>query len=282
MKTILISLLLILTTVNLVLSLWRLADRRADRAEIARLLAQQPSAPDRFTAELIADLPEPARRYFTYAITEGTPLLTVAEIEMHGQFSLGTRAAPNYMTIDAVQVLAAPHGFVWKVSGGSGVMLLSGSDSGQWMRFWLAGLIPVVRFGGDADLVRSAFGRNVAEASFWTPAALLPGQGVIWEGVNENTARYTMTHEGIAQSVDVTVDADGRPIEVQFQRWSNANAEGVHRLQPFGGTLSNFREVQGFRLPMHMEAGNYFGTQDYFPFFIVDVSAVRFPQTSAD
>lgn len=280
MKTMLIALLLVISTILLVLGLWRMADHRADLVEMDRLRALQPGAPNLFTAAMIADLPDPARRYFTYSITEGTPLLTVAEVAMHGQFSLGTRDAPNYMAMDAVQILAAPHGFVWKMSGGSGLMLMSGSDSGQWTRFWLAGLVPVARFGGDPDHTRSAFGRYVAEAAFWTPAALLPGPDVSWEGVDEDTARYTMTRGGTAQSVDVTVDAQGRPIEVHFQRWSNANPEGIYRLQPFGGTLSDFQEVQGFRVPMHVEAGNFFGTDDYFPFFIADVSLVRFPSES--
>lgn len=176
-------------------------------------------------------------------------------------------------------MLAAPAGFVWKMSGGSGLMQMSRSDGGHWTRFWLVGLLPVARFGGDPDHIRSAFGRYVAEAAFWTPATLLPGSDVMWEAVDENTARYSMVHEGIAQSVDVTVDAEGRPIEVQFQRWSNANPEGVHRLQPFGGFLSDFQEVKGFRVPMHVEAGNLFGTDAYSPFYIVDVTEMRFPTT---
>ena len=259
------------------LSIWRLADHRADRAEMNQLLAMQPDDPSKFTANVIAGLPEPARRYFTFAIMEGTPLLTVAEIEMRGQFSLGNRDAPNYMDMEASQVLAAPVGFVWKMSGGSGLMRVSGSDSGRWTRFWLAGLAPVARIGHNSDHARAAFGRYVAEAAFWTPAALLPGPDVTWEAVDQNTAQFTINYEGIAQSVDVTVDAEGRPIVVQFQRWSNANPEGVHRLQPFGGFLTDFQEVQGFRVPMHVEAGNFFGTDEYFPFFIADVSEVRFP-----
>jgi hypothetical protein len=106
-----------------------------------------------------------------------------------------------------------------------------------------------------------------------------PRSTVLTQAVDENTARYTMLHDGIAQSVDVTVDEKGHPTEVQFQRWSNANPDGVHRLQPFGGFLSSFQEVHGFRVPMHVEAGNFFGTDAYFPFYIVDVSAVRFPTT---
>ena len=34
------------------------------------------------------------------------------------------------------------------------------------------------------------------EALFWSPAALLPGSGVVWEKVDENTGRVTVT-EGL-------------------------------------------------------------------------------------
>ncbi|WP_425045214.1 DUF6544 family protein [Primorskyibacter sp. S87] len=93
----------------------------------------------------------------------------------------------------------------------------------------------MARFAAKTDHTRSDFGRYVDEAAIWTPAALFPGPNVKREAVDENTARYSMMSVGIAQSVDVTVDTEGRPVVVQFQRWSNANPEGVHRLQPSGG-----------------------------------------------
>ncbi len=257
---------------------WRMLDHRADRTEIARLIDLQPSSPARFSADMVADLPEPAQRYFRFAIAEGTPLYTVARIEMGGQFSLGTKDAPNYMNMTATQVLAPPEGFVWKMSGGAGLMRMSGSDSGRWTRFWLAGLVSVARFGGDPDHTRSAYGRYVAEAMIWAPAALLPGPSVTWEPLDESAARVVIRHGDLEQAVDLTVDVEGRPVEIVFQRWSNANPEGVHRLQPFGAFLSDFRDVAGFRMPFHVEAGNLFGTDAYFPFFLADVTEISFPQ----
>ncbi|WP_254277140.1 DUF6544 family protein [Halomonas sp. 3H] len=259
------------------LVLMRFLDRHADRVEWRRLAALQPGVAKRFEPEMIANLPEPARRYFGYTIRPGTPVLPVAEIDMRGQFSLGTKQQPDYRPMEARQILAAPDGFVWAMRTRGG-MPLSGSDSGGWTRFRIFGLIPVARLGGDPDHTRSAFGRYVAESLFWTPAALLPGPGVTWQPVSENTARVTVRQGALEQAVDVTVDAAGRPVEVSFQRWSNANPDKVHRLQPFGGYLSDFREVGGYRLPFRVEAGNMFGSEDYFPFFLVDVTDIRFPR----
>jgi hypothetical protein len=258
------------------LTFLRLRDRRADREEWARLAALQPRVPQRFDLAMVAGLPEPAQRYFRFAILPGTPLLPVAEIDMAGRFSLGSKARPDYRPMEARQILAAPEGFVWAMRTRGG-MPISGSDSGGWTRFRIFGLIPVARQGGDPDHRRSAFGRYVAEALFWTPAAALPGPAATWEGVDADTARVTFRHDGLEQAVDVVVDAEGRPREVRFLRWSNANPEGRHRLQPFGGLLSEFREVGGYRLPFRVEAGNMFGTDAYFPFFLADVTAIHFP-----
>ena len=257
---------------------WRQIDHRSDQVEMERLIALQPISPLQFSKSMVADLPSSARRFFDFVIAEGTPLFTVAEIEMNGQFSLGSKESPNYLDMKAVQILAPPHGFVWKMSGGSGLMHLSGSDAGAWTRFWIAGILPVARLGGDVDHARSAFGRYAAESAFWAPASLLPQFGVAWTMVDDDTARFTMERDGIVQDVEITLDEQGLPVRVEFERWSNANADGVHRLQPFGGFLSEFREFQGFHLPTNIEAGNFFGTDDYFPFFIVDVTDVRFPQ----
>lgn len=192
-----------------------------------------------------------------------------------GSFPSRNRLAPANLTVP-YQILAAPHGFVWRLNL-PGFIPVSGSDSGRWTRFRILGFIPVARMGGDSDHTRSAYGRYVAEAVFWSPAAILPRAGVTWEEVDESTARVTVTHGEPSQAVDVTVNAEGKPIEVFFMRWSNANTEKKHRLQPFGGTLSDFRFVQGFKLPFKVEAGNMFDTSEHFTFFKAEVEAIRFP-----
>jgi len=174
-------------------------------------------------------------------------------------------------------VLASPNGFVWEMHAQSGHLRLSGSDSGAWTRFWMGGVMPVARAGGDADHARAAYGRMVAEAVFWAPAALLPRPDVTWQAVDADTARVTVRHGGMVQSVDISLGRDGQPMHVVFDRWSDANPEKTYQKQPFGGYLSAFRTVQGYCVPTHVEAGNFFGTDAYFPFFIADVTEVSFP-----
>jgi len=122
---IVVAILSVLAAVLLAFVVLRGLDQRAMTAEWQRLAALQPAAPERFSPDMVKDLPEPARRFFAFAIRPGTPLLPVVTIEMTGRFSLGTKEAPNYLPMAARQILASPEGFVWAMRT-TGAMPVSG------------------------------------------------------------------------------------------------------------------------------------------------------------
>lgn len=265
-----------------VLQAWRFSEKRSIDADWNQLRAAAPKAPGLFKAELVQHLPDAARRYFLFTIAEGTPLQSVSEIRMSGEIALGDKDTPNYQPMQASQILAPPHGFIWSVEAGLGAMRMSGSDGmlldRSWTRFWINRMLPVVRAGGDENHLRASFGRVVAEAVFWAPASLLPGSGVQWEaGAGPNRARAVVVRGSLTQSLEMEVAADGRPLWVMIPRWSNVNPQKEWRVQPFGGSLSEFRRFGGFTLPTRVEGGNHFGTEDYFPFFRARVEAIAFP-----
>jgi hypothetical protein len=241
--------------------------------------------PEPFDPAMVEGLPGPARRWFLRAIAPGTPLRAVAEIEMEGELGLGDRDAPRYLPMRARQVLAPPHGFVWIATMASGwPMRVSGSDGyaasgaagGAWTRFWLLGLVPVARAADTPDLLRSAAARGIAEAALWAPAALLPGEGVVWEPVDDRRARAVVSHGGERFPVELEVAEDGRLLSLLMLRWSDANPERAFRWQPFGGTVAEEARFGGYTVAGRVEAGNHFDTEDYFPFFRAHVLDLRF------
>lgn len=268
--------LLAILLVAAALLLWRGSDTLRAASAWKRLAKMAEGETRTYDPAMIADLPEPAQRYFRFTIRPGTKLSSVAVFEMEGEMGLGDKTDPKYQPMRAKQILAPPHGLVWRMTAGP----ISGSDGAtqgtSWTRFWLFHVIPVVRVAGDPDHFRSAFGRVVSEAAFWTPAALLPSDTVTWSEQGPDTARATFTHGGLTQSVDVTVDGEGMPVQVLIERWSNANADKVFRLQPFGGVLSEPEDFGGFRIPTRVEGGNLIGTKDYFPFFKAKVTKLEF------
>jgi hypothetical protein len=198
MITLFLAFVLTMTAGVAALHLWRWADKRAKRTVWGRLAATPPRLPALFDPAILADLPEPAQRYFRFVIAPGTRLSTVSEVDMEGELSLGSADNPRYRPMGARQMLCPPHGLVWRVKGGQGLMWVVGFDGIEgersWSRFWLFGLVPPVRAGGSRDHLRAAFGRVVGEAAIWAPAALLSQNGVTWEAIDENPARATVAY----------------------------------------------------------------------------------------
>jgi hypothetical protein len=253
----------------------RLLDIRNDKKTWQSLIRNASQTAGIFDPHLIEGLPEPARRYFNFSIAPGSPIVSAVELEMTGELGLGSIEEPKYSPMIAQQILAPPQGLVWRVQVGAIVGSDGATNTSSWTRFWLFGLIPVVRVGNNEDHHRSAFGRVVAEGAFWTPATLLPCDNVRWEEIDENTARAIVTNEDFEQNVDVTVAQDGQPTHVVISRWSNENPDRAFKLQPFGGYLSDFCRFGGYMLPTSVEGGNHFGTDKYFPFYKAKISEIR-------
>ena len=271
----------VLLTAAMVLALWV---HSRDENQVARVWAALETAreanPPRYDPAMVTDLPEIAQRYFTRAITPGTPLHRLVKLEMNGRFILNG----NDLPMTAQQILAPPAvGFVWQARIGSGLMRFAGSDGyhrapereESWTKFWLRGLIPLARIGDNPDHASAAATRAMLEA-IWVPASLLPQYGAQWEQIGPDTAEIRFTGLQNMEPMRIRLDAEGNPTEVWALRWTDANPERVYRLQPFGGRMLEMTDKQGFRIPSRVELGNLWGTPDYVPFFLATITRAEF------
>jgi hypothetical protein len=257
------------------------ADRRQAQQVWEALEAAADSNPPPYDPQMVADLPEIARRYFEHAIEPGTPLHRVVRLEMEGTFVLNG----NSMPMRARQILAPPaEGFVWQAEVGAGLMRFAGSDShhapaggpvDSWTKFWLRGLVPLARIGTSPDHARAAATRTMLEA-VWAPASLLPQFGVHWTQTGANGAEIRFDAAPDIEPMQMTLDAEGNPTEVVAQRWTDANPERVYRRQPFGGRMLETGRFAGFTIPRRVELGNLYGTSDYVPFFLGTITSAEF------
>jgi hypothetical protein len=243
------------------------------------LIENAPAPTRTFDPRSIEAMPEIARRYFAHAIAPGTPLSSLAEVEMSGTFSLGTRTQPMSFAMTARQLLAAPHAFVWIASMHSGPAWISGSDvlAGDvgWTRFWLGGLLQVANDGISEDFLRSAVARPALEA-IWAPASLLPERGVRWTAAGPDTADVVIPTAHGELTITLVLEKSGKVRQVSTLRWTNANSRKVFAYQPFGGTVAAETTFAGYTVPSILSIGNMFGTGEYFPFFEARVSAIKY------
>lgn len=252
-----------------------LAARAQDASTIRRLRGElertdgdrTDQQPSRFAPEMVADLPEPVRRYFLHAIRSGAPLARAVRLTMAGEMRLGPGQA--WLPFRACQVLAPSKGFVWEASVGEGLMRFSGADTYAYGRgrvtFRLWDLIPVARAGGP-DVSRSARGRLAIE-SIWQPAALLPQRGVRWTAIDDQTARATVTIDGEPVPLTVTIAPDGRLLSVRMERWGNLMADGRFAPIPFGADITEETSFGGYSVPSQLSVRWWYGTSRAFEFF---------------
>jgi hypothetical protein len=228
-----------------------------------------------FDPGMVADLPEPARRFLLRAIEPGTPLARSVELEMHGTIRLDADRDPLPMT--ATQVLAPPTGFVWQARTAGGLMRIRGYDRyGQGegeMRWHLWGLIPVMRATGE-DTDRSAAGRLAMEAVL-LPSALLPQRGARWEAVDDSTARFHLTVGRETVATTLRVDAEGRPVRASAMRWRGDAGPGGGYVR-FDVEMEGEASSDGYRIPARVQAGWELGEPDEFRFFDATLDRVTF------
>lgn len=254
------------------LALWAARVRQEQALEPLWRELEMAGAEEAFDPAMVAGLPAPPQRYLRRAIAPGTPLARSARLTMHGTLRLSPGG--DALPMRAEQVLSPPAGFIWRARVGRGAMRVRGFDRygrGEGaMRWWMLGLVPIVRAGGE-DVTRSAAGRLGGEAVL-VPGALLPGRGAVWEAVDDSTARVRMMVDGEPVVTTLRIDGEGRLRHASIQRWRDA-ASGYAR---FDVELSDERRFGGYTVPTRLRAGWRLGEPDAFPFFDATIDSVEY------
>ncbi len=216
-----------------------------------------------FEEDMVAGLPDPARRYFLHAIQPGTPLASGFRWRYQGTLRTG-RDAP-WMDLRAEQILVRDRGFVWKARVSQTPLFLTGADhyldGDSRMRISAFGLIPVVNASGP-DISRSASARLLIEG-IALPPALLPGQNVKIEPVDESRFRATVRLGEWETPITLTVDEVGRPTELVLDRWGDYTPDKSFRLIPYGAMLGEEATFGNYTIPTAISVGWWYGTPDY-------------------
>lgn len=237
--------------------------RRRLRRMAERELVGPPAAAS-FGPQELAGLPAPVRRYFVAAIDDGTPLATTVRLQMRGRIRLG-----RWIPFTARQVLAPHRGFLWDARAAGVITGYDRSIGGIGeMDFRLLGIVTVMHAEGP-DIDRSAAGRAAAEA-VWLPTALLPRFGVEWTADDARHLRARFTVGDVPVDLRLTIDADGHPVDVVFDRWGDPDGAGAFGWHRFGGEITRTQRAGALTLPTEGRLGWHYGTprwQEHGEFF---------------
>ncbi len=229
---------------------WRRSTARWARRLAAHEAPPCPGEAAVVALEQLAGLPEPAERYFAFALTRGQPLVQRARLKQGGELAVRAGAWCPFTAVEHFTV--RPPGFLWDAHVRMAPLIatrvrdsyLAGMGATEAR---LAGLIPLAKLRGTPEIAAGALLRYLAEA-VWFPTALLPTERLSWEPVDADTGRVTLTDEGITVALDVHLGPRGEIVRATGMR--HRMIDGATVLTPWVCHYRDYARTAGMMVPM--------------------------------
>jgi len=204
-----------------------------------------------FTKEDLEGLPKPVKEYLENVLNEGQPYITTVRLKQKGEF----RVQESWKPFTATQHYSTtPPGFIWDASIDFfpliPVRVVDMYKDGEGsLRGKLLSTITVAEAKTSPEMNSAEFTRYLSETP-WFPTALLPGQGVEWEPVDDNTARATLEHRGAKASLLFYFNDRNEITKVHTEeRYRQEDGS----FQPWTGYFENYQVKNGILVPLDGE-----------------------------
>jgi hypothetical protein len=219
---------------------------------------------------LIAELPEPVRRYLAHALPASVPATSGVRLRMTGKIKLAL-----WLPFTAMQHCDG-RSFEWRARVGLGpfapLEVVDRYANGT-------GSVTGRLFGGhelfhqaDEHVRRSAAGRSALEAIL-APASLLPGRGVSWRAEDDQHIVASSYLEPEQIDVHMQIDSRGALRSVSAERWGDTDNH-AHGYLTFGGDMRAERRFGELVIPGQLTVGWHYGSAEYKPFFHARIRAL--------
>lgn len=234
-------------------------DTRAE--SLAELAKQSPS--QKFTYTEIDSLPVPVQKYFRFAMDEGIAKPRFARLKQSGQFKTNIGADFKDLSADQYSITFQP-GFIW--SGEIDFAKL----------IWVKGVDTYFKNSGDFLIkfmsgitITKESGREIAQAQIvrwlleglWYPSALLPSKYISWSEIDSSSANIHFKKDSLQIDAAVYFNNDGSIDKIKTKRYMTTTSGPV--LTDYTGHFSNYKDVNGIRIPFHGEVEWNLENQDF-------------------
>lgn len=209
-----------------------------------------------FTHAHLEGLPAPVQRYFYTVLKEGQEYIRLARMKQTGQFNLGEEKE-NWKPFTAEEYFTAhPFGFVW-IARISAAPLLAVTVRDRYFRgagsmlAKFASTITIIDQADQPELNAGALVRCLTE-SVWLPTALLPGENLRWEAIDDSSARVVFSDEGIQAVAVFHFNSRGEVFKITVpDRYREV--KGQYVITPWTIYLGEYQEFQGVKIPTRAE-----------------------------
>lgn len=212
------------------------------------------TAPAPVTAEDLAGLPEPVRRWLTRVGVVGRPRVLDARIRFDGLLRSGPDEGWMRGPAEQHNFFDPPARYFFMRASRLGVpaqVYHRYAGSAATMEARLLGVLPLVDAAGE-EMTRAETVTVLNDLFLFAPGAV-PGMPLAWEELGEGRVRVTLTNAGQTVSADLTFDEAGDLVGF-VSRDRSRTGDGTFQVVPWSTPVLAFGEVGGLRLPVEAEA----------------------------
>ncbi len=201
-------------------------------------------------------LPAPVQRYLDAVLPDKARRISMVTLRHKGQFNM-SESGENWLDFSSTQIVTiARHGFDWnaaiRMAPGISMHVHDAYIAGEGiLQGSLLGLIPLVNMTGQPGIDEGELLRFLAESA-WYPTVLLPGQGITWQAIDEQSARATLRDAGHTVSMVFIFGPDGLIEKVRAEN-RGRSVRGTTVPTPWQGRWSDYRNIGGVRVPARGE-----------------------------
>lgn len=234
------------------------------------------SAETAIKTEDLSKLPEPVKLWLDKIGVVEKNRISAVHLKQKGLMKLEPEQnkwfAPQARQYTAVN----QPGFLWQVDLSMlPVIKTKGRDlfyqGDASMLIKIAGLLPVVDQKANRKINESALHRFLLELPWYPTAAL--NDYLEWQVIDSNTARATITYQGIEAEADFNFDQQGNLVSTEAMRYKESD-EDAERLKCIG-ELKKYKEVDGIKVPTGIDV-SWDLESGKFTWFKVEVDEISF------
>jgi hypothetical protein len=258
MLKIVLSLLLFLIVLGTLLAFFGVYHWQRGTANLrAQLAATQTIINTRLYDEReLENLPAPVQRYFKAVLKNHAPIIKTAYFHQTGTFNMG-ETTPQWRRFEADQkVVTHIPGFDWNarisIFPGFNVYVHDAYVAGEGLlQTKLLGIFSMAHIHGTPEVAQGELMRYLSEAVRY-PTALLPSQGVLWQAIDDTSARASLTDGNTSVSLDFHFNADGLVKAIHADSRARTVGGKIENA-PWDIRVWNYQNYQGMRVPTEGE-----------------------------
>ena len=220
--------------------------------------ARLPITPEFYDSRELDGLPAPVQRYFRTVLEEEQQIVAAVSLEHTGTFNMSETREQWKPFKSTQRVIIRRPGFVWdariRMAPGINAFVHDAYIAGRGvLTAKLFGLLTVMEQPGTPELAQGELMRFFAEGA-WYPTALLPGQGVVWEAIDDTHASASLTDGTTTVKLVFQFDSHGLIRSVRSDgRYREVNRVLV--LSPWQCSVWNYELHDGMLIPLEGEVG---------------------------